>query len=52
MAECSHDCASCSQKCSKESLLAPQNKASNGTSEWQGPSGSTLLLKARRVWFP
>ena len=24
----------------------------NWTSEWQGPSGSTLLLKARRVWFP
>ncbi len=29
MAECNHDCSSCSQKCSKESLLAPQNSASN-----------------------
>ena len=29
MAGCSHDCANCAEKCSKESLLAPQNKASN-----------------------
>ena len=29
MAECNHDCSSCSSKCSKESLLAPKNKASN-----------------------
>ena len=29
MAECSHNCSTCSQKCSKESLLAPMNKASN-----------------------
>ena len=26
MAGCSHDCANCAEKCSKESLLAPQNK--------------------------
>ena len=29
MAGCSHDCANCSEKCSKESLLAPKNAASN-----------------------
>ena len=29
MAECTHDCSTCSQKCSKESLLEPQNQASN-----------------------
>ena len=29
MAECSHDCASCAQKCSKESLVEPQNSASS-----------------------
>ncbi|MBR2931012.1 MAG: Mrp/NBP35 family ATP-binding protein [Clostridia bacterium] len=28
MAGCSHDCSNCSEKCSKESLLAPVNKAS------------------------
>ena len=24
----------------------------NWTSEWQGPSGNTYLLKARWLWFP
>ena len=28
MAECSHDCSTCSQKCSKESMIEPQNKLS------------------------
>ena len=28
MGNCNHDCSSCSQKCSKESLLEPQNKYS------------------------
>ena len=28
MAECTHDCSTCKSKCSKESLIAPMNKAS------------------------
>ena len=48
MAECSHDCSNCSQKCSKESLLAPQNKASNvkhviGIVSGKGGVGKSLV---------
>ena len=48
MAECSHDCSNCSQKCSKESLLAPQNKASNvkhviGVVSGKGGVGKSLV---------
>lgn len=48
MAECSHDCSTCSQKCSKESLLAPQNKASNvkrviGVVSGKGGVGKSLV---------
>ena len=48
MAECSHDCSSCSQKCSKESLLEPQNKASNvkrviGVVSGKGGVGKSLV---------
>ncbi len=48
MAECSHDCSTCSQKCSKESLLEPQNKASNvkrviGVVSGKGGVGKSLV---------
>ena len=48
MAECTHDCSSCSQKCGKESLLAPQNKASNvkrviGVVSGKGGVGKSLV---------
>ena len=54
MAECSHDCASCSQKCSKESLLAPQNKASNvkkviGVVSGKGGVGKSLVTSMLAV---
>ncbi|MCQ2414123.1 MAG: Mrp/NBP35 family ATP-binding protein [Clostridia bacterium] len=29
MSECTHDCSTCGNKCSKESLMAPANKASH-----------------------
>ena len=48
MAECTHDCSTCSQKCSKESLLAAQNKASNvkrviGIVSGKGGVGKSLV---------
>ena len=54
MAECSHDCSSCSQKCSKESLLAPQNKASNvkhviGVVSGKGGVGKSLVTSMLAV---
>ena len=54
MAECSHDCANCSQKCSKESLLAPQNKASNvkkviGVVSGKGGVGKSLVTSMLAV---
>ena len=54
MAECSHDCSSCSQKCSKESLLAPQNKASNvkhviGVVSGKGGVGKSLITSMLAV---
>ncbi len=54
MAECTHDCSSCSQKCSKESLLEPQNKASNvkrviGVVSGKGGVGKSLVTSMLAV---
>ena len=54
MAGCSHDCANCSEKCSKESLLAPQNKASNvkhviGVVSGKGGVGKSLVTSMLAV---
>ena len=54
MAECSHDCANCSSKCSKESLLAPQNQASNvkrviGVVSGKGGVGKSLVTSMLAV---
>ncbi len=54
MAECSYDCSSCSQKCSKESLLEPQNQASNvkrviGVVSGKGGVGKSLVTSMLAV---
>ena len=54
MAECSHDCSTCSQKCSKESMLEPQNKASNvkrviGVVSGKGGVGKSLVTSMLAV---
>ena len=54
MAECSHDCANCAEKCSKESLLAPMNKASNvkkviGVVSGKGGVGKSLVTSTLAV---
>ena len=54
MSECNHDCASCSQKCSKESLLLPQNKASKikhviGVVSGKGGVGKSLVTSMLAV---
>ena len=54
MAECSHDCSNCKQKCSKESLLEPQNKASNvkkviGVVSGKGGVGKSLVTSMLAV---
>ena len=54
MAECSHDCSSCSQKCGKESMLEPQNKASNvkhviGVVSGKGGVGKSLVTSLLAV---
>ena len=54
MAECSHDCSTCSQKCSKESLLAPANKASRikhviGVVSGKGGVGKSLVTSMLAV---
>ena len=54
MAECSHDCSSCKEKCSKESLLEPQNKASNvkkviGVVSGKGGVGKSLVTSMLAV---
>ncbi len=54
MAECSHDCSSCSQKCSKESLIAPLNKASSvkrviGIVSGKGGVGKSLVTSMLAV---
>ncbi len=48
MAECSHDCANCKEKCSKESLLIPANGASKikkviGVVSGKGGVGKSLV---------
>ena len=54
MAGCSHACANCAEKCSKESLLAPQNKASNvkhviGVVSGKGGVGKSLVTSMLAV---
>ncbi len=54
MAECSHDCATCSQKCSKESFLEPGNKASKvkriiGIVSGKGGVGKSLVTSMLAV---
>ncbi len=54
MAECSHDCANCAEKCSKESLLAPMNKASRvkhviGVVSGKGGVGKSLVTSTLAV---
>ena len=54
MAECSHNCSTCSQKCSKESLIEPQNKASNvkkviGIVSGKGGVGKSLVTSMLAV---
>ena len=54
MAGCSHDCSNCSEKCSKESLLAPQNQASNvkhviGVVSGKGGVGKSLVTSMLAV---
>ncbi len=54
MSECSHDCANCTEKCSKESLLAPKNPASNvkrviGVVSGKGGVGKSLVTSLLAV---
>ncbi len=54
MAGCSHDCANCAEKCSKESLLAPANQASKvkhiiGVVSGKGGVGKSLVTSMLAV---
>ena len=54
MAECSHDCSNCKEKCSKESLLAPQNTSSRvkhviGVVSGKGGVGKSLVTSMLSV---
>ncbi len=54
MAECTHDCSTCSQKCSKESLMAPANAASRvkrviGVVSGKGGVGKSLVTSMLAV---
>lgn len=54
MASCNHDCSSCSQKCSKEELLAPQNSLSKvkrviGVVSGKGGVGKSLVTSLLAV---
>lgn len=54
MAECSHDCSTCSQKCDKASLLEPMNPASNvkhviGVVSGKGGVGKSLVTSMLAV---
>ena len=54
MSGCNHDCSSCKEKCSKESLLAPMNKASNvkhviGVVSGKGGVGKSLVTSMLAV---
>ena len=54
MAGCTHDCSTCKSKCSKESLIEPQNKASNvkkviGVVSGKGGVGKSLVTSMLAV---
>ena len=54
MSGCSHDCSNCKEKCSKESLLAPMNKASKvkhviGVVSGKGGVGKSLVTSMLAV---
>ena len=54
MAECSHNCSSCSEKCSSASLVEPQNPASNvkhviGVVSGKGGVGKSLVTSMLAV---
>ena len=54
MATCNHDCSSCSQKCSKEELLTPQNSHSKikrviGVVSGKGGVGKSLVTSMLAV---
>ena len=54
MSGCTHDCSTCKEKCSKESLLAPQNQASNvkkviGVVSGKGGVGKSLITSMLAV---
>ena len=54
MSGCSQDCANCAEKCSKESLLAPANKASNvkkviGVVSGKGGVGKSMVTSLLAV---
>ena len=54
MAECSYDCSSCKEKCSQQSLLEPQNQASNvkkviGVVSGKGGVGKSLVTSMLAV---
>ena len=54
MSGCTHDCSTCKQKCSKESLIAPQNQASNvkkviGVVSGKGGVGKSLVTSMLAV---
>ncbi len=54
MAECNHDCSNCSSKCSKESMLAPANKASKvkhviGIVSGKGGVGKSMVTSMMAV---
>ena len=54
MAVCTHDCSTCKQKCSKESLMAPTNKASKirrviGVVSGKGGVGKSLVTSMLAV---
>ena len=54
MGSCNHDCSSCSQKCSKESFIEPQNKSSKikrviGVVSGKGGVGKTLVTSMLAV---
>ena len=54
MAECTHDCSTCSSKCSKADLIAPTNKASKikkviGIVSGKGGVGKSLITSLMAV---
>ena len=54
MAECTHNCSTCSEKCSKESLMAPANAASKvkrviGVVSGKGGVGKSLVTSMLAV---